>query len=72
MADEPVSMTEQLLRQIQQDLTAFRDESRERLDSIETRLSALELQVNGLHSTNAEFRQRFERIEKRLDLVDAE
>ena len=50
----------------------MRAELRERLDSIEMRLLALESQVTSLHQTNGEFRHRFERIERRLDIVDAD
>lgn len=71
MADETDNLVLEHLRAIREEVSSLRSEQRERLDSIETRLQALELQVNGLHSTNAEFRGRFERIERRLDLVDA-
>lgn len=77
MTDEAVDITEQILRQIHQDLVMFRDEARERFDSIDarllaidTRLSSIDQQLSGLHSTNAEFRHRFERIERRMNLAE--
>jgi len=71
MSDETDNVVLRMLREMRAENDARHAEIRERLGSIETRLTALELQVNGLHATNAEFRQRFERIERRLELQDA-
>lgn len=70
MADEPDSLILRALSDMRTRSDAQHAELRERLDSIDTRLQALELQVTGLHSTNAEFRKRFEGIENRLDRIE--
>lgn len=70
MADETEELTLTILRNIQREMSDMRADLRERLDSIDTRLLALETQVTSLHQTNGEFRYRFDRIERRLDLVD--
>ena len=72
MADETDNLILTILRGIQRDMTGMRADMRERLDSIDTRLLALETQMTSLHQTNGEFRYRFDRIERRLDLVDAD
>ena len=64
MADNKENSVLELLRSIR----ATQDEVNERLKSIENRVLLLETQMTGLHSTNAEFRIRFERIEQRLQL----
>ena len=79
MADETDNLTLTILCSIQRDMTDMRAEVRERLDSvdarltaIDTRLSSIDQQLTGLHGTNSEFRYRFERIERRLDLANAD
>ena len=71
MSDNTENLVLEHLRALRASQDEFRTEMRERLGSIETRLLALETQMTGLHATNAEFRGRFERIQKRLDLTDA-
>ena len=71
MADETENLVLEHLRALRRGQDELRSEMRERFDSLETRLQAIELQMTGIHSTHAEFRIRFDRIERRLDLVDA-
>ena len=72
MAEETDNLVLEHLRALRGGQEAMRAEMRERLDSIDMRLLALETQVTSLHQTNGEFRHRFERIERRLDLVDTD
>ena len=72
MAEEIDNLVLEHLRALRGGQEAMRAEMRERLDSIDMRLLALETQVTSLHQTNGEFRHRFERIERRLDLVDTD
>ena len=72
MAEETDNLVLEHLRALRGGQEAMRAEMRERLDSIDMRLLALETQVTSLHQTNGEFRHRFERIERRLDVVDTD
>ena len=71
MTEESEDLMLAILRNIQREISDMRADMRERLDSIDTRLLALETQVSSLHQTNGEFRHRFDRIETRLNLADA-
>ncbi|MEM6497161.1 MAG: hypothetical protein AAF709_10590 [Pseudomonadota bacterium] len=72
MADEANNLVLEHLRAIRGGQEAARAEVRARLDSIDMRLLALETRITSLHQTNGEFRYRFERIERRLDLANAD
>ena len=79
MAEETDNLTLTILRSIQRDMTDMHAEVRERFDSVDTRLTAIDTrlssidqQLTGLHGTNSEFRYRFERIERGLNLVDVD
>lgn len=65
------------LRGIRAELAALRAESRERLDRIETRMSAMETTLGSLYALAGTDREsvhsltrRIERIERRLELSD--
>ncbi len=67
----------ELLRGIRADLAGLRVEARERLDRIETRMSAMETTLGSLYALAGTDREsvhsltrRIERIERRLELSD--
>lgn len=67
----------EVLRGIRADLAGLRAEARERLDRIETRMSAMETTLGSLYALAGTDREsvhsltrRIERIERRLELSD--
>ena len=75
MADEPENMTLRMFRSIDGKL----DRIMQRMENLEGRMTAQEkqsetiiLRLNGLQSELSEHGKRLDRIERRLDLVDAE
>lgn len=71
VTEESEDLMPAILCNVQREISDMRADMRERLDSIDTRLLALETQVSSIHQTNGDFRHRFDRIETRLNLADA-
>ena len=75
MADEPENMTLRLLRSIDRKV----DRVVQRMDNLDSRMAAQEKQseiiimrLNGLQAELIEQGRRLDRIERRLDLVEAD
>lgn len=69
MADDPVDLTHELLRQIRAEQAAFRERVETRFDALETDVLEIKRTLRGLTYMMATFAGRLEDVETRVDRI---
>ena len=67
MSEQPVDMTQELLRQIRSEQTALRSELTRRFDGVEPDIVEMKRTLRGLTYMMATFTGRLEEVETRVD-----
>jgi hypothetical protein len=67
MPEQPVDMTQELLRQIRAEQTAFRSEVERRFDSLESDMLEVKRSLRGLTYFASTMAGRLEEVETRVD-----
>ena len=71
MADEPVDLTHELLRQIRAEIGSFREATEHRFSTLESDMLEMRQAMRGLTYMMASFNGRLEDMETRLDRMAA-
>lgn len=69
MAEQPVDMTQELLRQIRSEQVAFRSEVERRFDALESDMLEVKRSLRGLTYFTSSIMGRLEEVETRVDRI---